>query len=86
MLADERAPTDCVAAPSPLLSLEDSYDRLSIGSTVQPLKVPLGSLNRLSPCDMPLVGAAGVVPATDVGELPHNSRTVGETVGVRSST
>jgi len=54
----------------------------------QPLKVPLGSLKRSSPCGTALVGAADVVGVTDVNDddLPHNSRTVGETVGVRSST
>jgi hypothetical protein len=70
------------------------YDRPPMGNAqerilgTQPLNVPLGSLKRSSPCATPFVGAADVVPAADVSdeELPHNSRTVGETVGVRSST
>ena len=73
------------------------HDRLRVGNAqdrflrAQPLNVPLGSLKRSSPCGTPWVGATDVgevVGVTDVSaeELPHNSRTVGETVGVRSST
>ncbi len=62
--------------------------RTAGGKWTQPLNVPFGSLKRSSPCDTLVVGATGVVLATDVSDddLPHNSRTVGETVGVRSST
>ena len=58
-----------------------------VAQSAQLLNVPLGSLNRSSPCDTPFAGVAGVALADDSdAELPHNSRTVGETVGVRSST
>ena len=85
---------DRIAAPCHFGYSSIRYDRLPVGNAqerilrAQPLNVPFGSLKRSSPCDTLVAGATDVVLAADVcdEEVPHNSRTVGETVGVRSST